>query len=135
MGLGPSLPPTELTRHDLALFMEVKCIFSTTPEAKIFSKESWIETEANGGHWRDQTLNRTWSRHDRTRPVSSSSSLAHADLGLPSACSVTRGTGASSQVLEELHCMRGRSDAVVRLVMIDQTRPVVCGCLLKSTRH
>jgi hypothetical protein len=79
MGLGPSLPPAELARQDSALFMEVKCIFSTTLEAEIFSKESWIETEANEGHWRDQTLNQTWSQHDRTCPVSSSSSLAHMD--------------------------------------------------------
>jgi hypothetical protein len=28
------------------------------------------ETEANGGHRGDQTLNRTWSLHDRTRLVS-----------------------------------------------------------------
>jgi hypothetical protein len=59
-----------------ALFVEVKCIFSTTPEAEIFSKSSWIETEANGGHWGDRTLNQTRSRHDRTRPISDSSSLA-----------------------------------------------------------
>jgi hypothetical protein len=32
-------------------FVEVKCIFSTTPEAENFSKSSWIETEVNGGHW------------------------------------------------------------------------------------
>jgi hypothetical protein len=76
MGLGPSVPPTELARWDSALFMEVKCIFFTTSEAEIFSKSLWIETEANGGHWGDRTLNRTWSRHDRTRPVSDSSSLA-----------------------------------------------------------
>jgi hypothetical protein len=31
-------------------FMEVKCIFSTTPVAEIFSKSSWIETEANESH-------------------------------------------------------------------------------------
>jgi hypothetical protein len=43
-------------------FVEVKCLFSTTPEAEIFSKSSWIEIEANGGHW-----------GDRTRPVSGSS--------------------------------------------------------------
>jgi hypothetical protein len=57
-------------------FVEVKCIFSTTSEAEIFSKSSWIETEANGGHWGDRTLNRTWSWHDWTRLVSGSSCLA-----------------------------------------------------------
>jgi hypothetical protein len=31
-----------------ALFVEVKCIFSTMPEVEIFSKSSWIETEVNG---------------------------------------------------------------------------------------
>jgi hypothetical protein len=31
-------------------FVEVKCIFSTTLEVENFSKSSWIETEANGGH-------------------------------------------------------------------------------------
>jgi hypothetical protein len=60
----------------LGLFDEVKCIFSTTPEVEIFSKSSWIETEANRGHWGDRTLNRTRSRHDRTCPISDSSSLA-----------------------------------------------------------
>jgi hypothetical protein len=120
-------------RQDSTLFVEVKCIFSTTPEAEFFSKESWIETGANGGHWHDRTLNRTWSRHDRTRPVSSSNSLAHVDWGLPPTRLVTRGTGASDQVPEELRCTRGRSDVVARPVTIDRTHPVVCGCLLEST--
>jgi hypothetical protein len=57
-------------------FVQVKCIFSTTSEAEIFSKLSWIETEANGGHWGDRTLNQMWSRHDWTRLVSGSSCLA-----------------------------------------------------------
>jgi hypothetical protein len=52
-GLGSSLPPTELVRRNSALFMEVKCIFSTTPVIEIFSKSSWIETEVNGDHWGD----------------------------------------------------------------------------------
>jgi hypothetical protein len=65
MGLRPSLPPTELARQDSALFVEVKCLFSTTPEAEIFSKSSWIETEMNGGQW-----------GDRTHPVSDSCCLA-----------------------------------------------------------
>jgi hypothetical protein len=63
MGLGPSLPPAELARQDLTLLVEVKHLFSTVPEAK----ESY---------WGDRTLNRTRSRHDRTRSVSGSSSLA-----------------------------------------------------------
>jgi hypothetical protein len=37
-------------RVGFGVFVEVKCIFSTTPEAEIFSKSLWIETEANGGH-------------------------------------------------------------------------------------
>jgi hypothetical protein len=41
----------------LVLFVEVKRLFFTTPVAEIFSKPSWIETEANGGHWGDRTLN------------------------------------------------------------------------------
>jgi hypothetical protein len=42
-----------------SLFGEVKCLFSTAPEAG-------KETEANGGHRGD----RTRSLYDRTRPVS-----------------------------------------------------------------
>jgi hypothetical protein len=58
MGLGPS-------RWDSVFFVEVKCIFSTTSEVKIFSKskekEVVEETEAKEDHWCD----RTRSRHDR----------------------------------------------------------------------
>jgi hypothetical protein len=79
------------TRRDLALFVKVKRLFFTTPEAEIFSKSSWIETEANRGHWGDRTLNRMWSRHDRTRPVSSSRVLRTRAQARP----VTRGTDAS----------------------------------------
>jgi hypothetical protein len=61
--LGSSLPPTELARRDLALFGEVKRLFSTAPEVG-------KETEANGGHRGDRTLNRTRSLYDRTGPVS-----------------------------------------------------------------
>jgi hypothetical protein len=50
---------------DSALFVEVKHLFSTTPEVEIFSKskekEVRKEMEAKGGHWCD----RTRSRHDR----------------------------------------------------------------------
>jgi hypothetical protein len=76
MGLEPSLPPALQARRDSTLFVEVKRLFSTTPDAEIFSKSLWIETEANGGHWGDRTLNWTRSQHDRTRPVSDNSSLA-----------------------------------------------------------
>jgi hypothetical protein len=62
-GLGSSLPPAELARRDLGVFEELKRLFSTTPEVR-------KETEANGGHRGDRTLNRTQSLFDRTRPVS-----------------------------------------------------------------
>jgi hypothetical protein len=55
-GLGSSLPPAELVRRDSTLFGEVKCLFSSAPEVG-------KETEENGGHRGDRTLN-------RTRPVS-----------------------------------------------------------------
>jgi hypothetical protein len=43
LGLGP--------KARFNAFVEVQCIFFTTPEAENFSKSSWIEIEANGGHW------------------------------------------------------------------------------------
>jgi hypothetical protein len=61
--LGSSLPPAEFARRDSGVFEELKRLFSTTPE---FGKE----TEANGGHRGDWTLNRMRSLQDRTRPVS-----------------------------------------------------------------
>jgi hypothetical protein len=45
------------------IFEELKQLFSTTPKVG-------KEMEANGGHRSDQTLDRTWSPFDRTRPVS-----------------------------------------------------------------
>jgi hypothetical protein len=54
-----------VVERGLGLFMEVKRLFFTTPETEIFSKSSWIETEANGGHWGDRTLNQTWSQNQR----------------------------------------------------------------------
>jgi hypothetical protein len=112
--------------------VEVKCLFFTTPEAETFFVSSRTEMEANGGHWGDQTLNRTRSRHARTRPVSARSCLARG-LGFT--------TGASSHSRDQ--CVRsgargtantkGRSDVVVRPVTIDRTRPVVSGSLLEST--
>jgi hypothetical protein len=62
-GLGSSLPPAELARRDSGVFEESKHLFSTTPEVR-------KETEANGGHKGDRTLDRTRSLFDRTRPVS-----------------------------------------------------------------
>jgi hypothetical protein len=62
-GLGSSLPPAELARRDSALFGEVKYLFSSAPEVG-------KETEANGGHRGDRTLDRTRSLYDQTRPVS-----------------------------------------------------------------
>jgi hypothetical protein len=62
-GLGSSLPPIELARRDLGVFEELKRLFSTTPEVG-------KETEANGGHRGDWTLDRTRSLFDRTRSVS-----------------------------------------------------------------
>jgi hypothetical protein len=62
-GLGSSLPPAELARWDSGVFEELKRLFSTTPEVR-------KETEANGGHRGDRTLNQTRSLVDQTRPVS-----------------------------------------------------------------
>jgi hypothetical protein len=56
MGLGPSLPPARACEVGFDVFVEIKCIFSTTPKAKIFSKSSWIETAVNEGHWYYRTL-------------------------------------------------------------------------------
>jgi hypothetical protein len=57
--LEPSLS-RQAFKVGFGIFVEVKCIFSTTPKAKIFSmskeKEVGEETEAKGGHWCDQTL-------------------------------------------------------------------------------
>jgi hypothetical protein len=61
----------------------MKCIFSTTLEAENFSKSSWIETTANRGHWYD----RTRFRHDRTSPVSVSSSSQARELGFATGAS------------------------------------------------
>jgi hypothetical protein len=72
-GLGSSLPPAELARRDSALFVEVKCLFSTAPEVG-------KEMEANGGHCGDRTLHRTQSRFDRTRLVSSQQLSARAGV-------------------------------------------------------
>jgi hypothetical protein len=124
MGLGPSLPPASQARRDSTFFVEVKHLFSTMPVVKIFFKSSWIETEANGYHWGDQTLNRTWSWHDRTCLVSDNSSLARG-LGF------TTGMSGHSQDQRVRSGARGttnakdRSDVVARLVTIDRTRQIM----------
>jgi hypothetical protein len=51
------------SRRDSSVFEELKRLFSTTLEVG-------EETEANGGHNCDRTLDRTRSLCDRTRPVS-----------------------------------------------------------------
>jgi hypothetical protein len=51
-GLGSSLPPAELVRRDSGVFEELKRLFSTTPEVG-------EETETDGGHIGDRTLDRT----------------------------------------------------------------------------
>jgi hypothetical protein len=121
-----------LSGRDSALFVEVKRLFSTMPVAEVFSKSSWIETETNGGRWGDRTLNRTWSRHDRTRLTSDSSCLARG-LGFTIGASghsrdrhVRSGAGGTANA-------KDRSEAVARPVMIDRTRQVVCGSLLELT--
>jgi hypothetical protein len=58
-GLGPSLPPAELARQDSDVFEELKQLFSTMSEVG-------KETETNGGHRSDRTLDRTRSLFDRT---------------------------------------------------------------------
>jgi hypothetical protein len=78
---GPLSPPPSLRGGIRCFFVEVKCIFSTTLGTEIFSKSSWIETEANGGHWGDRTLNRTRSRYDRMRQVSDSCCALRGALG------------------------------------------------------
>jgi hypothetical protein len=43
--LGPSLPRAELARRNSAFFVEVKCLFSTTSEAEIFSSQRRRKSE------------------------------------------------------------------------------------------
>jgi hypothetical protein len=69
-GFGFLSPSPRACEAGFGVFMEMKCIFSTTPKAENFSKSSWIKTAANGGHWNDRTLDRTRSRHNqRVRSV------------------------------------------------------------------
>jgi hypothetical protein len=112
------------------LFVKVKCLFSTTPEAEIFSKSLWIETEANGGHKGD----RTRYRHNRTRLVSDSSCLAHG-LGFT--------TGASGHLRDRCVRSGARGTANVKGSIgrggaSGHDRPDASGhdsSLLESTRH
>jgi hypothetical protein len=62
------------------VFEELKCLFSTMPEVG-------EETEANGGHWGDRTLDRTWSRFDRMHPVSSTWQLGGRVFGFATGAS------------------------------------------------
>jgi hypothetical protein len=64
------------------------------------------ETEVNGGHWGDRTLDWTWSLNDRTRPV-----------GAPCA-----------RIVSVLW-----PDAVARPVVVHLTCSVARGCLLETT--
>jgi hypothetical protein len=121
--LGSSLPPTELARWDSGVFEDLKCLFSTTPEAENFSKSSWIETAANGGHWCD----RTRSRHDRTRPVSVSTSSQARELGFATGASglswnqsVQSRTQRTARVSELIG--RGGTSGHVRLDASDHAR-------------
>jgi hypothetical protein len=68
MGLGPSLPLVELARRDSVFFVEMKCLFFTTPETEIFSKskekevrEKRRQKEATGvtGRWTGRGLDMT----------------------------------------------------------------------------
>jgi hypothetical protein len=112
--------------------VKVKRLFSTTPEAEIFSKSSWIETEANGGHWGDRTLN--WTRSRLTGCVRSV--VAAVRCGSLEFCTSVSGHSRDRRVrigARGTANAKDRSDAVVCPVTINRTRSVVCGCLLEST--
>jgi hypothetical protein len=72
--------PTSLRAWDSGIFEDLKCLFSTTLEVG-------EETEANGGHRGDRTLNRTWSRFDQTHPVSSTQQSSARVLGFATGAS------------------------------------------------
>jgi hypothetical protein len=118
--LGSSRPPAELARRDSALFGEVKCLFSTAPEVK-------KETEANEGHRGDQTLHRTWSWYDRTRPVSSTLQSGARVLWFTTGASGhSRDQRVRSGTQSELKFARSIGRAT-RPVTRDRTRQVVEG--------
>jgi hypothetical protein len=108
-GLGSSLPPVELARRDSGVFKELKYLFSTTLEVG-------EETEANGGHSGDWTLNRTQSWFDWTRPVSSTQPRL---LGFA--------TGASGQAPRGVARGVELIGRAARPVTRDRMRPVVEG--------
>jgi hypothetical protein len=111
----------------LALLVEVKHLFSTTPVTEIFSKPSWIETEVNGGHWGD----RTRSRYDQTRPVSGR--VARGGCGQFDR-HVRSITGPARPIRHPEGQQIARSiGRGARLVMIGRTHSVASGCLLETT--
>jgi hypothetical protein len=65
-----------LRARDSGVFEDLKCLFSTTPKVG-------KETEANGGHRGD----RTRSRYDRTRPVSTTQQSGVRVLGFATGAS------------------------------------------------
>jgi hypothetical protein len=134
MSLGPSLSCQACERGIRHFFVEVKRLFSTTPVAKIFSKSSWIETETNRGQWGDRSLDRKWSRHNRTRPVSDSSSLARGLGFITGSSGHSRDRHVRSGARGTANA-KGPSDAVARPVTIDRMLPIVSGSLLESTRR
>jgi hypothetical protein len=106
-------------RDGFSAFVEVKCLFSTTPKAEIFSKSSWIETKANGDHWGD----RTWSRYDQTCPVSGSNSQARVARVLHRCVRSLTGLARPVRRLEEQQNVRvDRTRWCVRSVTIGRVR-------------
>jgi hypothetical protein len=99
-------------------------------ETEIFSKSSWIETKANKDHRGDQTLNRMRSRHNQTRLVRDSSSLAHG-LGFTTGASGHSWDQRVRSGSRETANTKGRSDAVASPVTIDRMHPVVWWSLLE----
>jgi hypothetical protein len=103
----------------LALFGEVKCLFSTAPEVG-------KETETNDGHCGDRTLH-------RTRPVSSQQLLGALVLGFPTDTSgpswnqsIRSGTQRAELVVEP-------TGLAARPVTCDRTRPVAVGAYWTPT--
>jgi hypothetical protein len=83
------------------------------------------ETEVNGGHRGDRTLHRTWSRFDRTRPVSSTQQSGAQVLGFA--------TGASGQAPKSIARGVKLIGCAARLVTRDRMRPVVEGAYWTPT--
>jgi hypothetical protein len=115
-------------RRDSGVFEDLRCLFFTTSEVR-------KETKANGGHRGDRTLHRTWSRFDRTRPVSSTQQLGARVLGFRTGASgpsrnrsVRSGTRSIARGVELI----GRA---ARLATRDRTRPVTMGAYWTPTRR